>query len=111
MTKPRKDLSADALVGSIRKSFAKIKDWRLKTKIPITDCMMSSYAVFSLKYPSLLSFEKAAKLEEPASGNLHTLFGIRNVPCDTYLREVVDEIDLNTFRPVFKDLFHKVQKG
>jgi len=38
MTKPRKDLSADPLVGSIRKLFAKIKDWRLKTKIPIRDC-------------------------------------------------------------------------
>jgi len=38
MTKPRKDLSSDALVGSIRKSFAEIKDWRVKTKIPIRDC-------------------------------------------------------------------------
>jgi hypothetical protein len=107
----RKDLCADALISGVRKSFAEIKDWRRKPSIPLADVMMSGYAIFSLKYPSLLAFDKSYRLEEPGRGNLRSLFGIEHIPSDTYLREVVDEIDPDRFRTVFKHLFSAVQRG
>ena len=48
---------------------------------------MSAFAMFSLKAPSLLAFDK-----ERAEGNLHTIYGIQRVPCDTYMRERLDPV-------------------
>ncbi|PJF37871.1 MAG: transposase, partial [Phototrophicales bacterium] len=105
-------LCADALIGGIRRSFEQIVDWRIKSRIPMSDIMMSGYAVFSLKYPSLLAFEKAGKtMEEPARHNMKALFGIKHIPSDTYLREVIDEVDPDLFRCIFKDLFRVAQRG
>ena len=48
---------------------------------------MSAFAMFSLKAPSLLAFDK-----ERAEGNLHTIYGIERVPCDTHMREILDRV-------------------
>ena len=43
--------------------------------IALTDALMSAFAMFSLKAPSLLAFDK-----ERAEGNLHTIYGIAAGP-------------------------------
>ena len=48
---------------------------------------MSAFAMFSLKAPSLLAFDKGR-----AEGNLHTIYGITRVPCDTHMREILDPV-------------------
>ena len=67
--KGRKLLCADALFELVRSGFANIPDDRLgHTDISLTDALMSAFALFSLKAPSLLAFDK-----QRAEGNLHTL--------------------------------------
>ena len=79
----RKHLSADALFHLVRSGFADIPDPRgAGGDISLTDTLMSAFAMFSLKAPSLLAFDK-----ERAEGNLHTIYGSQRVPCDTYMRE------------------------
>ena len=81
--KARKHLSADALFHLVRSGFATIPDPRCEDgDISLTDALMSAFAMFSLKAPSLLAFDK-----ERAEGNLHTIYGIQRVPCDTHMRE------------------------
>ena len=54
----RKDLSADALFGSLRSRFASLPDPRSgEVEIPLADALMSAFAMFSLKDPSLLAFD------------------------------------------------------
>ena len=54
----RKDLSADALFGSLRSRFASLPDPRSgEVEIPLDDALMSAFAMFSLKDPSLLAFD------------------------------------------------------
>jgi hypothetical protein len=67
---------------------------------------MSAFAMFSLKAPSLLAFDK-----ERAEGNLHTIYGIQHVPCDTYMRERLDPVSPKWLRPVFKRVFRQLQRG
>ena len=67
---------------------------------------MSVFAMFSLKAPSLLAFDK-----ERAEGNLHTIYGIQRVPCDTYMRERLDPISPKVLRPVFTSVFRQLQRG
>ena len=47
--------------------------------LSLSDCLMSGLAIFALKYPSLLRFDRDARgLGEPSAReeNLHSLFGI-----------------------------------
>ncbi len=59
---------------------------------------MSAFAMFSLKSPSLLAFDK-----ERAEGNLATIYGIERVPCDTHMREILDPVSPEWLRPVFTE--------
>src|ERR671938_1904415 len=103
----RQHLSADALFGLVRNGFAHIPDYRLsETDIPLADALMSAFAMFSLKAPSLLAFD-----QERAEGNLHTIYGIARVPCDTHMRKILDPVFPKVFRPVFKSVFRQLQRG
>jgi hypothetical protein len=105
--KGRKHLSADALFGLVRRSFAAIPASRSsETDISLTDALMSAFAMFSLKAPSLLAFDK-----ERAEGNVHTIYGIERVPCDTHMREMLDPVSPKVLRPVFKNIFRQLQRG
>jgi len=111
MPKLRKDLCADALIAGLRSNFSKVDDSRNGAKISLTDTLMSGYAIFSLKYPSLLSFEKSQKMQDPGLSNMPSLFGVEQVPSDTNMRKVIDDISTDSFRPAFKGLFNKLQRG
>ena len=105
--KARKHLSADALFHLVRSGFAPIPEPRDEAvDISLTDTLMAAFAMFSLKAPSLLAFDK-----ERAEGNLHTIYGIQHVPCDTYMRERLDPVSPKVLRPVFKSVFRQLQRG
>jgi hypothetical protein len=103
----RKHLSADALLHVVRSGFADIPDPRgAGVDISLTDTLMSAFAMFSLKAPSLLAFDK-----ERAESNLHTIYGIQRVPCDTYMRERLAPLTPKWLRPVFKSVLQQLQRG
>jgi hypothetical protein len=103
----RKHLSADALLNRLRSGFGAITDHRPGTpKIPLPDALMSAFAMFSLKSPSLLAFD-----DERKEGNLQQVYGIGQVPCDTRMREILDPVDPESLRPLFKSVFGALQRG
>ena len=105
--KARKHLSADALFRLVHTGFDHIPDYRpADVDIALSDVLMSAFAMFSLKAPSLLAFDK-----ERAEGNLHTIYGIQRVPCDTYMREILDPVSPKWLRPVFTSVFRQLQRG
>src|SRR6516165_3488564 len=105
--KARKHLSADALFHLVRGGFAHVPDPRDEdVDISLTDTLMSAFAMFSLKAPSLLAFDK-----ERAEGNLRTLYGIAHAPCDTYMRELLDPVSPESLRPSFQGVFRQLQRG
>jgi hypothetical protein len=111
----RIDLSAKGLLRKVRSIFDQVKEPQkgtqgIKKNIGIGDCLMSALAVFKLKYPSLLQFEEH-RSQEPIEQNLRNLFGLKNVPCDTYMRERLDEIDPREIRKTFTAIFASLQRG
>jgi hypothetical protein len=105
--KARKHLSADALFSTVRTQFATIAEaGRQEEAIPLADVLMAGFAMFSLKCPSLLDFDR-----QRAEGNLHTIYGLERVPCDTYLRERLDPVLPDSLRPVFTGVFRQLQRG
>jgi len=105
----RKHLNADALLGAVKKDFQKVPDHRAdNTKISLDDALMSALAMFQLKDPSLLAFDKRRR-EEPE--NLHTVFGITVIPCDSQMRTILDPVNLSSLRAPFRSVFRQVQRG
>ena len=99
----RKQLSADALFRSIHESFQDVLDPRTgEPEISLPDALMSGLAVFAFKDPSLLAFDRRRQQDEE---NLRMIFHIEHVPCDTRLREILDPVDPEQFRPAFRKVF------
>jgi len=87
----------------MRNGFAKITDHRPgKVAHTLADALMSGFAMFSLKDPSLLAFDER---RYAGPHNLKTIYGIGTIPCDTSMREILDRVDPNDLRPLFKDAF------
>jgi len=109
----RKQLSAEGMLKLARKSIKNINEDTIKKrkerKITKVDCAMSAVAMFSLKSPSLLAFDQSLK-DPMIVHNLKTLYGIKKAPCDTYMREVLDEINQKEFRNIFLSIFKVIQK-
>src|SRR4029453_3431493 len=103
--KVRKHLCADALLRSIQDVFSHIPDHRKgDTEIPLGDALMSAFAMFSLKSPSLLAFDKVR-----AEDNLQSIYGMGRVPCDTSMRELLDPVEPEHVSPAFKMGFLHLQ--
>ena len=107
MAKSRKYLSANGLLQAVRNGFKRILDARGKAAdISLADALMSAFAMFSLKYPSLLAFDR-----DRDNANLRSIYGLSRIPSDTQMRVIVDEVSQDAIRPLFKDIFRKLQRG
>jgi hypothetical protein len=88
----------------------KAKDKTNPDNISIVDCLMSGLAVFGMKCSSLLQFDDRRE-DEAIKHNLETLYEIKTTPCDTYLRERLDEVELTELRKPFKKIFSIIQRN
>ena len=105
--KARKHLSADALYELVKGAFGELPDHRQrKPMIPLSDALLSAFALFSLKDPSLLAFD-----ERRNDQNMKSLFGIGQIPSDTQMREILDPVDPDLLRPAFTSVFRQLQRG
>ncbi len=105
--KARKHLSADALFYVVRSGFATIPDSRCEDgDISFTDARMAAFALFSLTAPSLLACDK-----ERAEGNVHTIYGMARVPCDTHRRASLEPVSPKWLRPVCTSVCRQRQRG
>ena len=80
LPKPRRGLSADALIKTLRRRFQDVPDRRRQASCAysMSDTLMSAFAMFATKEPSMLSFEdhqRELHIEKP--------FKIEAVPSDT----------------------------
>jgi hypothetical protein len=102
----RRHLHFDALMQRVRERFEILPEQRRCPSFPLADTLMAGLAVFSLKDPSLLAFCGRA-----LDHNLRSVFGLKAIPCDTQMREILDEVRPDQLRPAFKDVFRQVQRG
>jgi hypothetical protein len=106
-----KELSCVNLLQVVRDSFAKIKEEKQRVgTYTLRDCLMSGYALFSLKYPSLLQFDERVK-EDMIHHNLTQVYQIENVPSDSQMRVRLDEVLPTALRKTFCRLFAQAQRS
>jgi hypothetical protein len=101
-------LSADALFGVVRTGFAQVPDQRAdNAQISLPDALMGGFALFSLKDPSLLAFEE----RRISDGNLRRIFKMEQVPCDTQIRTILDEVEPDDLRAVFRRVHRELEQS
>ena len=107
----RKHLNADSLIKQLRDCFKDIPDHRAKNaKFSLPDVLMSGYAMFSLKCSSLLEFDDKRDVAEEMD-NIKAVYNVEKVPCDSQLRDILDDVDPKDLRPCFTKLFARLQRG
>ena len=65
----------------------------------------------SLEYSSLLAFERNARDDKAVRYNLEKLFGLRGTPCNTAVRERLDQVDPFKLRGAFKQVYVGLQRS
>ncbi len=103
-------LSCSNLSHIVHQGLSLIKDVeKRKRPISLVDTLMSGFAVFSLKYPSLLQFNN--HYEEVIKDNLNTVYKIDKVHSDIQMRERLDELEPEKVRKTCKELFAQCQRS
>lgn len=105
--RPRPALSTPRLLAGVRDALGSIPDHRqaVKCDIPLVDALMSGLAVFALKFPSLLKFDEQ-RHEDHIRHNLETLYRVKQAPCDTQLRDIIDPVEPAALHPAFRSVLH-----
>lgn len=80
---------------------------RSNKSITISDALKSAFAVYSLKAPSLLDFRPKAPAEEE---NLKACFNIDEIPSDSGLKKLLDQVDSQQLRGVFPKVLQYLNK-
>lgn len=108
----KKHINFTVLRKKLSEVLSSIPDFRQTAKVAINlhDAMMSGFACMYFQDPSLLQFQKRMQ-EEQHSNNLKTLFGVTEIPKETQMREIIDGVGSDYLRPVFKDLYLRLQRG
>jgi len=108
----KKHLSFTSLRASVSTLFRAIPDWRQPSKVSISlhDALMSGLACMHFQDPSLLQFQTRMQ-EEQHQNNLRTLFDVSNIPKETQMREIIDGVSSEHFRPIFKEFYLQLQRG
>ena len=105
----KEKLNQNSLINLIHNHFSSIDDSRDTCKsYKLSDMLMSAYAIFSLKSPSLIEGLENINSDKR---NLQALYNISRVPSDTQMREVINNIDSKDITPIFKKVFLRLQRA
>lgn len=92
----------------LSEEFAQVPDHRrANSSYALADVLRSAFAMFSLKSPSLLSFQEQTKPEEK---NLKAIYHLQAVPGETQMRAALDPLLPSPLREIFPKFFHQLNQ-
>ncbi len=106
LRRQRRHLHFDALIQRVRSRFEEVPDSRRCPAFSLADTLMAGLALFSLKDPSLLAFQRRT-----LDHNLRSVFGLKAIPCDTQMRCILDDVDPEQLRPAYREVFRQLQRA
>ncbi|MBU1019729.1 MAG: ISNCY family transposase, partial [Firmicutes bacterium] len=97
-----RDISFDMMVRQLRNEIYTFPDKRRgqNTQYSIEDIALSGFSVFFTQSPSFLAFQKSMQKNKGVN-NAQSLFGIKKIPSDNHIRDMLDVVPPATVFPVF----------
>jgi len=110
--RPLKSLTLEAIVDLLATTFGDVDDSRAAEQLSYSlhDTLMSGFALMFFQHASLLQFQRAMEKKRRRC-NLQTMFGVHEVPSDTQMREILDEVQPESLRSVLPQLWEKVRRA
>jgi hypothetical protein len=108
----KKHLSFSALRNILSDQFNQIADARQsgKVRFELHDCLMSGFAMMLFQDPSLCDFQRRL-CEVYQKSNLHSIFAVSDIPKDSQMRDLLDEVTPGDLEPAFATLLNLLQRG
>lgn len=92
----RKSIDDSMLLSDMRSYFDQIPDHRATNVVhKLSDVLVSAFAIFKFKYPSLLQFEQQSRTE---ATNIKELFGLSKICSDAQMRRIIDALEPSYFQ-------------
>lgn len=99
----------DYLMQLVTQGLNKVRDHReVRPKIELTNVLLSAFAMFSLKDPSLLSFVDNYPHRKE---NLELVYGISTIPSEQGLRKILDPVNPDELMASFKTVLADERVG
>src|SRR5882762_4319823 len=110
--RPLKSLTLAAIVDLLATTFGTVDDPRASDQLSYSfhDTLRSGFAVMFFQHPRLWQFQRAMEKKRRRC-NLQTIFGVRAVPSDTQMREILDGVKPEAIRSVLPQLWEKVRRA
>lgn len=92
-------LSPDKIMQQFQASWRKLPDYRKannNTKYEVGDAALAAYAVFFMQSPSFLAHQRDMQ-QRKGKDNAATLFGVRKIPSDNQIRNLLDPVTPSHF--------------
>lgn len=104
MTKQAPVYTFDAMIVSLRRAMEQFPDDRTGKNIQyeVLDAASGAFSVFFTQCPSFLSHQKMLQQKHGLS-NAKTLFGMKRIPSDNQIRNLLDDVDPSLLSSVFVD--------
>ena len=108
----KKHLSFSALRNILSDQFNQIADARQQGKVrfELHDCLMSAFAMMLFQDPSLCDFQRRLQ-EVYQKSNLHSMFDVCDIPKDSQLRDLLDELNPADLEPIFAAFLGQLQRA
>ena len=109
--RPLKSLTLEAIVEILTEEFKKVPDKRRAKSVTweMHAVLMAGFAMMFFQNESLLEFQRRMKKKKGQS-NLETILGVKEIPSDTQMREILDEAATEPIRRVVGKLFEKIRQ-
>ena len=75
----------------------------------LSDAVLGAFSVFFMQCPSFLAHQREMQRRK-GRNNAETLFGIRQIPTDTHIRNLLDPIEPEALYPMFRQLAQACQE-
>lgn len=97
----------------LQEAIEKIKDPRSKsngTKFKIDDALLSAFSMFFMQSQSFLEYQRQMQ-SRSGKNNVQSIFGVKEIPCDQQIRNILDLISANNLNVVFERIYQFLQNG
>jgi hypothetical protein len=102
----------DAMIASLRSAMGHFPDKRkgANTQYEIMDAASGAFSVFFTQCPSFLSHQELMEHKYGLS-NAQTLFGIKKIPSNNHIRNLLDSANPSLLGPVFADCLTALKRS
>jgi hypothetical protein len=106
------ELSIDRLVKKIKEAARQFPDLRTgkNTQYGMEDAVMGAFSVFFTQCASFLEYQQEMKRSKGRS-NAESLFEMVEIPSDSQIRVLLDPVDPENVRGIFRDVYNGLERG